>query len=1013
MDYMDTLSLFGLILTEAEGQENAKKETDLERARRIIEERLCDYFTMAGCKVDASDRTIPDARLDGNTEPPPEGYRLSEFIRLWITSRLLHPPSEGGWGIGDSRPAIENLRTMQQNKGDRSLRGIGSSGNSLTPESLKSPDKYPEQLRNYISALSAKYMLGMVRIGMEECGLLPYTLYNKREILDSVLQPGHPINDEETLKSMIPPDWDFEKLYHLSHIIIPQFILKLLIAPSAPTPNCNPALIAQNEAYLGDDLRVIQAYVTPIDDLPEINANLQVKGSATPATYNDMARYAAAWNFSVSDIKKKASHDTNGRELTYTPPDDTEIPQDLGTESEEDDSLHVTYASEAGYDGTHQYRDATGRTCREYPSQKVGDWYIVDVDNDTRHRSQNVSLLSNGYTVLEDDSGEQYKFWFQGGRGNSVDNSNGHRNRGVYPWCWIWGHYNDYCKAEYGDRGYMILSKRISDPDIIQYTPRNGRDSENNGTPYDSSAFGIVVAGPENPYGIPGLVKPTCIQGRNDMTDGAYRPGDEEAVHYDSSLVPHGGEIPGLIKYGGWLDDDKRKVAACINNSIFSLALIGKWDGSIKVSNGKTNDREVEMYPDRILPLMQKWFPVDKGDSGTRALTHEKKITLNTIGDKGTLGKILASFITTENTDESLSSLLLNVFKMGDGNVWHVLDIKKDDAGRVIGFVLTHADEEFRLRTARSGGKINESRYDNAIGELPAMLYTRNDDGRFIPLPDDDLTVGKANRLLEMWTDNRERPLHERVGDWTDDEPADAQETQDRQIVWAPTMKSSGKNRKIGVGSNGEVCISGPETGNETVALFTDKTVAEFLLAHALRGTYITTEKGDHNIWITATGERESSESEMYILYVRKGRCKMFKMSGSVIGNDTPNAILTDGNRVVLGNLLGDLARMNRQNSDRYTMFLDMSSLNEYGRGSMIDGAGIYIAELREMAQTFHGCVGLAVSNGRADFNQGEDTVVGVMDWYNADTLEFVRTTEITLGMIPKAPGRLPRETIL
>jgi hypothetical protein len=151
----------------------------------------------------------------------------------------------------------------------------------------------------------------------------------------------------------------------------------------------------------------------------------------------------------------------------------------------------------------------------------------------------------------------------------------------------------------------------------------------------------------------------------------------------------------------------------------------------------------------------------------------------------------------------------------------------------------------------------------------------------------------------------------------------------------------------------------------------------------------------------------------MYILYVRKGRCKTFKVSGSVIGNDTPNAILTDGNRVVLGNLLGDLARMNRQNSDRYTLFLDMSSLDASGHGSMIDGAGIYIAELREMAQTFHGCVGLAVSNGRADFNQGEDTVVGVMDWYNADTLEFVRTTEITLGMIPKAPGRLPRETIL
>lgn len=1013
MSYIDTLARFGHILTEADEaqvkKETESKESDLERARRIIEERLCDYYSFPGFTLDGSMRTAPGARLDGNTEPPPEGYRLTEFIRLYITGLLMHPPTEGGWGIGDSRPAIANLKRIQQSKNDPTLRGIGSSGDELTPDSLKNPDTYPEALRSYIATLSAKYMLGIMRIGMDECGLLAYTLYKKREITDSILQSGNSLKDVDMLKSIVPSDWDFDKLYHLSHIIIPQFILRLLIAPSTPTPNCNPALIAQNEVYLGDDLKIIQSYVTPIENLPEINANLQVKGSAEPATYNDMARYAGAWNFSLHDIKDKASHDSNGAANVYNPPDDTKLPDELTSAVDDNKSLRPRYTTPANDDGTHQETDSNGTIRREYPSQRFGNWYVVDVDNDTAHKGGNHDLLARGYTVLEDDNGNPYKFWFIGGKTKT-----GKKNNGVYPWCWTWGHYDRYRSLTGGDRGYMLLNQRIVDSDILSYPP--SRDSSNNGNPYDSSAFGVVVCGP-NGDGIPGLIKPTCFQGRNDTTDGCT-PGSQDAPHYDDSLVPNGGNIPGIIPYGRWQDGNgKTNTARAINNSIFCLALIGKWDGSIKVTNGKdTDSSQIEMYPERLIPLMQRWFPVEL--SATPQLTHESKtLKMLALSDMSTLGKILGEH--TSDADAKVKEMLLTVFRTDDGKTWHLLHAEKGHEG-ILGYILVPADDEFKLRSLSSKGSISDEEYEEQLENLPALMFTVNDDGRYIPFLAKELTVHEARELLEMWGSNRERSLEERIGggnvtprprtsdDSSDDAPEDTQDS----IKWCPTMNSSGKNRTVGVTDDGGIWLSGPETGGEPLMVSTDTGVAALIEYAALRGTYVVTQNGDYNIWFTSTGSSDGS-STMYIVFVRKNKCKLFKMVGSVLG-DTTNAILVNGDElVVIGNLMGDIARLNRQNADRYSLFVDFSDVDDEGHGPVIDGAGLYKDTLEDLGSRYPGNVGLGVSNGRVTVTQHGDPVVGTIDWYNAITMDFVETSSITLSMITKSPGKLPRETTI
>ena len=1006
MEHVDALTRFDRMLAEAEQDEAKKKETELEKNCRLVENELKEYFRMAGLALDDSVRTTPDARLGGGELPPPDGYRLTEYIRIFLNDMFLHPTNGGGWGIGKSRDAIDLMARIRENP---ELRGAGSSGDELTPESLKNPDTYPTSLKNYVAMLSSKYLAGMVRIAFEECGLLSYIIYNKKEITDSIINSGLVPDGPEALKEAIPADWDYDKMFHLMHVIIPQFIMKLLVAPATPTPNCDQALIQQNAAYLGNDLRTIQAYVIPIEE--EFNVNLQARGSDAPATYNDMARYAAAWNFSVNRIKDRVSHDASGEENVYTPPDDADIPDDLATSAPADDSLNPRYTTEPGSNGAHEYRDSRNNRIREYPSQRFGDWYVVDVDNDTEHMSDNHNILGHGYTVLEDDGGNPYKFWFKGGK--SPDDP---VNNGVYPWCWTWGHYNTYRNLECGDRGYMLLNQQVLDPDVLALRADDSRNRGNNGNKYDSTAFGIVICGPGNSTLIPGLVKPSCFQARNDTTDTNYLPGAEDASHYDPSIVPNGGNIPGLIPYGSWPSgySEKKQIAASINNSIFCLALIGKWDGSIKVTNGQDNNpKRIEMYPERLVPLMQKWFPVDLDSTKDRSLlAQDTKIRLYTISDLSTLGRLLGSQTRADDADEldsMVRNLLLTVFKTNDGKIWHIVHVEKSDS-RVTGFILAPADDEFKLRSSLSNGNISDSEYDDALGKLPATMFTLADDGRFIPFLAKELSVANARDLLTVWENNKERNIRERIGSGEStvrpDSQVDAGEKQG-SIQWAPAMANSGKTRTVGYSDDGEIWIRGPETEGEPKQVASDTSIAELLRNSPSRGTYVVTDSDNYNIWITsftATGKA------MYIAYVRNGKCRLYKMLGSVIGDEEPNAILVNGDKVVLGSLLGDIARLNQQNSDRYSMFVDMSEVGRDGHGPVVDGAGLYVTALHGLGRTYHGCVGLGVSNGRLDFSQGEDTVVGAIDWYTANMLAFVRTTPITLDMIAKTARNLPRE---
>jgi len=1018
MNYIERLLKYGYILTEAAGGK-PDKTTDKDRYFRLIEDELKDYFKFPGFALDDSMRMGKDvilghgalsdiarqqqeARLnslaaegaDADEELVVDdegGYRLGEFLRVFITGLFIHPSDVGGWGIGNSQTARGILESIAE---DPEERGRGGSDGTLRPDMLGSPDTYPEGLKNYIALLSKKFIRGIIRIGFEECGLLSYLVYNSRDIMGAVAAAAGVSPDGEEIKDVVSPKWDFNKLFHLAHEIVPRFVLKTLVAPAVPTPNCDKALIEQNAAYLGEsDLQIIQSFVTPIDT--GFDTDLRPAGEGRPADYSDLARYAAAWNFSMQDIKDRASHDASGNTNTYTPPEDSELP---ATMSADDTGLLPRYTTRPNKDGTYQYKD-TEYNCirREYPSQKFGHWTVVDVDNDQAHFKDNESILGKGYTVMEGPDGKAKVFWFRGG-----DQKDGDYDFGVGDWCWTGSLYGNYRRASEGDRGYMLIHDRVTDPEILKY--RNG----GNGTPYDSSAFGVVVAGSDK-SGIPGLMKATCFQGRVDTTDSSNRPGASKAVQYDTSIVPYGGNIPGLIKYGRWSNaySEKKSIASAINNSIFCLALIGKWDNSIRVTNGEKDPERIEFYTDELVRLMQKWFPVNIESRKTDPESKKRTIRLYKLGDISTLGRILS-----DAGDDNLMTkdILLSIYQTPSGDRWHLFRQEKTDDG-VTGCIFVPADDEFRLMSRLSKGSISQEQYDEEIAGLPALMFTMEDD-RFIPFLSRKITAGDASRMLGMWTQNRVRPLRERVGAG---ETTSTEESGNpgSEIHWAQTMKSSGKLRNVGHSDDGTVWIRGPETEGKPLALLKSKDLAGILQTSALRGTYIVTESGEYNIWITAEG---NGSTELYVGYVRnsgivkKPRCRLFRMIGTVLGEGTTNAILESGGTLAVGNLLGDLARMNMQSSSRYKLFIDLSCVNEDGNGEVLDGANLYDMSLEGLGSEYHGCVGLCVPRGRVDFTRDDSTVVGYADWYDAATLEFRGSSDITLDMLARVNRKLPRE---
>jgi hypothetical protein len=93
---------------------------------------------------------------------------------------------------------------------------------------------------------------------------------------------------------------------------------------------------------------------------------------------------------------------------------------------------------------------------------------------------------------------------------------------------------------------------------------------------------------------------------------------------------------------------------------------------------------------------------------------------------------------------------------------------------------------------------------------------------------------------------------------------------------------------------------------------------------------------------------------------------------------------------MTLGNLNGNLAnRMRATMKDRYTKCIDWVSVH----GEVVDDVDLTSDFEEELQSTHPNHIGLCVPAG--DFNGDPKKSVGVIDWYDINTLEYVDTTPV------------------
>ena len=156
------------------------------------------------------------------------------------------------------------------------------------------------------------------------------------------------------------------------------------------------------------------------------------------------------------------------------------------------------------------------------------------------------------------------------------------------------------------------------------------------------------------------------------------------------------------------------------------------------------------------------------------------------------------------------------------------------------------------------------------------------------------------------------------------------------------------------------------------------------------KGSYIQVQENGYNIFFNL-------QNRKFIGYARNGKIRWYFITFGSTFSGTNNALLnplndngTIGDTLTLGNLNGNLAnRMRPAMKDRYTKCIDWVSVT----GEVVDDVDLTSNFEEELQATHPNNIGLCVPAG--DFNGDPKKSVGVIDWYDINTLEYVDTTPV------------------
>lgn len=929
--------------------------------------------------------------IEENTEilnRKPTTTTLAEYIRVVATGYLIYPSSSGGMGIGNSQEArvrIDKINASKQkprpanpDRPDEDWLFPPERPNDLPKygiSDIRSTNSMPDELKNYIAYLSKNFLRGILRICFAECGMKSYIIHRNiviREALaDSLLKHRKARTKEKALQiieAANPPRWNYSKMFTLAHQVLPALVMKSMIAPMTQTVNCNKSTIAQSKDYLGENnLELIQDMVYPID--APLDSNLQVSGSE-PLSYRGLLRSTGERNYSIQDIEDSSSKDESGNEYKFVPESDGELPEQPQLPAE-----GLSYNEPDNTIGRRLKKKKLTKFASAKINGPTGTWNIVRLDKDDGDED---STIKYGCIAFDGDgTNDEHLLYFRGGKTYKPDVQAYECHDGVSLWCWTWhGYFDQYRHYGDGDIGYMLISDKALSSRVLDQKPETYYDADRTtGSLYDSSAFGVVTAGNETDrsYNIPGLIKYECFQGRNDRTLNSKKPGGEDEVTYSSELVPNGGNIKGIIPLEN-LYGVKKNHAMCINNSIFVLSLIGKWDPSIKI-----RDIGDDYDASSLVELMSKWFPNASGGNAVTVKDNTMpRLKIRDISDAAEIIEHMMSqaedlpkkYVFDINGKQMLPVIALNeasnisnsgLVVMVDVNAW----LKLDDKDLTI-----HPNEE--QAALMSFGFIKE-------------------DGKLRPINAKPVPYGTLIKMIPK-TKKRSASPNDEIGY----DPVEGMP--DEGIYWTKPFASSSKNRKVGITERGDVYISGPETEGEPQLFCNGSMSIPRIIYRDTRGTYIPKDNGEFNLWFATN---HGGTQTMNIAFSAD---KVFETVGNPFPGTT-NILLRrrDGAqfRYALGNIKGNPAMLNRMNADRYFAFIDISD------AGIVDMLGLDYDTLETIYDMGPNFIGLAVANG----NTGENHV-GTIDWYTKDSLEYSSSLNVTMDMLDHGKPSLPKRYI-
>lgn len=948
---------------------------------------------------------------------------LAHFIRLYAGAQILHPQYMGigsseevvawfGWNDGPHDEQSADVPAEQQENADVQNNGE-EQDNEVTPhdapisvQELADVDSWPQNLKNYVALLSGRYIEGILRICFDECGMKSYLIHREPGLLNSLAEyfaqktgKSIQVTKSEILRDN-PPTWNYNKMRHLARVILPELVLCTLIAPMSNTPNCGKTDIGQNIEYLGmDNVELIQDMTTPVN--VKITSNLELAGKSAPLNYSQLLKLVNKWTYDIQAIGRKSSINRASGETTYYEPPTLNSDDDSGVIAPQSEGLNATCSNEVTPETIMVGHEES--TTVQFPTRKLNGWYVVDIDQDQENAKDNQARIRRGVIAFNEPAAPSGKFYFRGGNVYNPSDKAADCTNGVSSWCWTWdGYYNDYRNMGSGDRGFMLISEHALDKDVLD-SYVDYRDDRRLGDKYDSSAFGIVIAGPGgNKYSIPGLVKydddkGICFEARRDVSMTSKAPGTSHPVHYDKSLVPGGGNIPGMLKISDFGSDYAPKIIL-INYSIFSLALIGKWDSSIKLV-----DSDGQLQTDDLVALMQKWFPVPLEGNTVQQLPGPKNVE-HTIDDISVIGDLLNFLMIRDEPDDVLRG---RVYRW-NGTPWRTDQVYQPrGVGNYKLIYMVDADALYRHEHGRSG--------DMLESEIPALVFMHFPERKItVPVFSTPKPLGELHSLdysddiaprIEKILDGTNDMDKETGGTGNDDNSGF--DTDESGISWAFPVSSSKKNRRIGFNVEKQVFIAGPETDGKPQCIVTSKHETPF--PPGSRGTYVVTPEGNYNLWVVYMGK---DKQHMLVYYVRNDKMRIFEVVGNMLDYENSTALLSyemnGETRYTIGNIMGDRATLAR-NNDPYTHYVICDGHNEV----FIDNIGLNSDAIDEL---YNGAdnrvfVGLAFMVGfNAGNNSGSDVNVGVLDWYSADTMEKVgQTVNIKLSELSRNPVELPQ----